>query len=52
LNDTGHGSTERTKLIIDVPGNPAHLYLKVHGETLMGDVFDLNRFKHIKIKLI
>jgi hypothetical protein len=49
--NTGHGSTEQTRLIFDVPGNPAHLYLKVHGETLMGDVFDLNRFKHIKIKL-
>ncbi len=49
--NTGHGSTERTKLIFDVPGNPAHLYLKVKGQTLMGDVFDLDRFKHVKIKL-
>lgn len=49
---TENGSTERTKLVFDVPGNPAELYLKVNGETLMGDVFDLNRFKRIKIKLI
>jgi hypothetical protein len=50
--NTGHGSSERTKLVFDVPGNPAELYLKVNGETLMGDVFDLNRFKRIKIKLL
>ncbi len=36
------------RIIFDVPGNPAHLYRRSHGETLMGDVFDLNRFKHIK----
>ena len=50
--NTGHGSTEHTLLVFDVPGNPSELYLKVHGETLMGDVFNLNRFKRIKIKLI
>jgi hypothetical protein len=50
--NTGHGSSERTRLIFDVPGNPSELFLKVHGETLMGDVFNLNRFKRIKIKLI
>jgi hypothetical protein len=50
--NTGHGSSEHTRLVFDVPGNPSQLYLKVHGETLMGDVFDLNRFKRIKIKLI
>ena len=50
--NTGNGSTERTKLVFDIPGNPTELYLKVNGETLMGDVFDLNRFKRIKIKLL
>jgi hypothetical protein len=50
--NTGHGSSERTRLVFDVPGNPSELYLKVHGETLMGDVFNLNRFKRIKIKLL
>jgi hypothetical protein len=50
--NTGHGSSERTRLVFDVPGNPRELYLKVHGETLMGDIFDLNRFKRIKIKLL
>jgi hypothetical protein len=50
--NTGHGSTEHTKLVFDVPENPSELYLMVGGETLMGDVFNLNRFKHIKIKLI
>jgi hypothetical protein len=50
--NTGHGSTEHTCLVFDVPGNPEQLYLKVNGETLMGDVFNLNRFKRIKIKLI
>ncbi len=50
--NTGNGSSEQTKLVFDVPGNPTELYLKVNGETLMGDVFDLNRFKRIKIKLI
>jgi hypothetical protein len=49
--NTGHGSTEQTKLVFDIPGNPAGLYLKIHGETLMGDVFNLNRFKRIKVKL-
>jgi hypothetical protein len=50
--NTGHGSTEQTKLVFDVPGNPSELYLKVHGEMLMGDVFNLNRFKRIKIKIL
>jgi hypothetical protein len=50
--NTGHGSTEQTKLVFDIPGNPRELYLKVNGETLMGDVFNLNRFKRVKIKLI
>ena len=50
--NTGHGSSERTRLVFDIQGNPSELYLKVHGETLMGDVFNLNRFKRIKIKLL
>jgi len=50
--NTGHGSSERTLLVFDVPGNPSELYLKVHGATLIGDVFNLNQFKRIKIKLI
>jgi hypothetical protein len=50
--NTGHGSSERTRLVFDVPGNPSELYLKVHGETLMGDVLNLNRFKRIKVKLL
>jgi hypothetical protein len=50
--NTGHGSSEQTRLVFNVPGNPGQLYLRVHGETLMGDVFNLNRFKRIKIKLI
>jgi hypothetical protein len=50
--NTGPGSTEQTRLVFDIPGNPSELYLKVNGETLMGDVFDLNGFKRIKIKLL
>jgi hypothetical protein len=50
--NTGHGSAERTRLVFDIPGSPSELYLKVKGETLMGDVLNLNRFKHIKIKLL
>jgi hypothetical protein len=50
--NTGHGSSEHTRLIFDVPGNTSELYLKVRGETLMGDVFNLDRFKRIKIKLL
>jgi hypothetical protein len=50
--NTGHGSIEQTRLVFDVAGNPGELYLKVNGVTLMGDIFDLNRFKRIKIKLL
>jgi hypothetical protein len=50
--NTGHGSTEKTRLVFDIPENPGELYLKVNGEMFMGDVFNLNRFKRIKIKLI
>lgn len=50
--NTGHGLTEQTRLVFDVAENPGEVYLKVNGVTLMGDIFDLNRFKRIKIKLL
>jgi hypothetical protein len=49
--NTPHGETESTRLVFDIPGHTNKAYLKVRGEMLMGDVFNLNRFKRIKIKL-
>jgi hypothetical protein len=50
--NTAHGETESTKLVFDVPAGSSALYLKVRGETLMGDVSNFNRFKRTKIKIM
>ncbi len=48
---TAAGQTESTILIFDIPAEVKEPYLKVHGEFLMGDMFDGNQFKNTKIKL-
>jgi len=48
---TSAGNTETTKLVFDLPLTAASPVLRVRGETLMGDVFDANRFKRTQVKL-
>lgn len=49
--NTRHGESESTRLVFDIPTDMTNPYLRVRGETLMGDIFDFNRFKRIKIRL-
>jgi hypothetical protein len=44
-------STDSTVLVFDLPTTVKTPYLKVRGETLMGDFLDGNRFEKTKIKL-
>jgi hypothetical protein len=44
-------SQESTILIFDLPKSVSKPYLKVTGKFLMGDVFDLNQYKRMKVRL-
>lgn len=44
-------SVDTTILIFDLPVTTSHPYLRIRGETLMGDIFNRNRFRRIKIRL-
>lgn len=44
-------SQETTILIFDLPKTVTEPYLKVTGKFLMGDVFDLNQYKKMKVRL-
>jgi hypothetical protein len=48
---TPHGNTESTRLVFDIPDDLHDPCLKMRGSMLMGDVFNLNRFKRMRIKL-
>lgn len=44
-------SQESTILVFDLPKKVTKPYLKVTGKFLMGDVFDLNQYKRMKVRL-
>jgi hypothetical protein len=48
---TPAGSVDSTYLAFDLPFNVTMPYLKVKGETLMGDFFDGALFRRVRIKL-
>ena len=48
---TSSGSADSTYLAFDLPFNVTMPYLKVKGETLVGDVFDGAQFRRVRIKL-
>ena len=48
---TPAGSADSTFLAFDVPFTVTMPYLKVNGETLMGDMFDGAKFRRVRIKL-
>jgi hypothetical protein len=48
---TNAGDTETTKFVFDLPRTVAEPYLRVRGETLMGDVFDGNQFTKTRVNL-
>ena len=48
---TSPGAIETTKFVFDLPRQAAEPYLRVRGETLMGDVLDGRRFTRTRIKL-
>lgn len=48
---TPPGSADSTFLAFDLPFSVTMPYLKVQGEILMGDVFDGNLFRRVRIKL-
>jgi hypothetical protein len=45
------GDHESTDLVFDVPSEAKEPMLKVRGDILMGDVFDLDQFARTKIRL-
>ncbi|HMG14285.1 MAG TPA: DUF4352 domain-containing protein [Saprospiraceae bacterium] len=48
---TSPGSSDTAILVFDIPEAIKTPYLKIKGETLMGDVFDGGKFRKMKIKL-
>ena len=48
---TPPGTAETTKFVFDVPRDVTEPYLRVRGETLMGDVFDAGRFRRTRVRL-
>lgn len=48
---TPSGSADSTYLAFDLPFTVTMPYLKVKGNTLMGDVFDGAQFRRVRIKL-
>jgi len=44
-------SADTTMLIYDLPLTINHPYLMIRGKTLMGDIFDRNRFRRTKVRL-
>ena len=48
---TPAGQTDSTTLVFSLPNTLTRPYLRVRGETLMGDVLDDNQFERTKIRL-
>jgi len=48
---TNAGDTDTTRFVFDLPQAAASPYLRVRGETLMGDVFDGNQFRTTRVNL-
>jgi hypothetical protein len=49
--NTAAGSSDSTMLAFDIPFTVTRPFLMVKGETLMGDIFDRNKFRRTAIKL-
>src|SRR5262245_30788826 len=48
---TEAGAIERTIFVFDLPNDVHEAYLKVRGETLMGDVFNGNQFRRMRVRV-
>jgi hypothetical protein len=51
IYNTPHGSSDSTILVFNLPAGVKKPYLKVRGESLMGDVFDAAHFRKVKVAL-